>query len=575
MVVQHNMSAMNANRMFNVSTSTLSKSTEKLSSGYRINRAADDAAGLSISEKMRSQIRGLNQASTNAQDGISLIQTAEGALNESHSILQRMRELSVQASNGTETDEDREAVQSEIEQLQSELTRISETTEFNTMKLLDGSLGSKSASSIGSTLTGSSVGVFKAATMDSDDIKATNFSTLKASSVKDNFEIDGQKFTVDWSKGDAKDFAAKYGTDFSNANMTKEQTKALAADLQNVLNNAAADAGVKGTVKVEAKAAGVLKFTSDNTGSSSSFGFLGTDASTVAADKTTPAATDSWGATLMGTSTTNSAKKQDAEMKFNNTVANNSNFTMTINGTEVKATITTEINETTKLSGTGGAAETLQTAVQNAVDAYNTAMGYTNADAEFLTKADFTVEANKDGSLSVKYGGSVENVDFSFGEYTSGGDTTTTATKLGLVNKQSAAATQNKGIKLQIGANEGQTMEFTIDDMSAAALGVDGKKVNLSEQDSASEATTTIDAAIKKVSAQRSQLGAVQNRLEHTISNLDTAAENTQTAESRIRDTDMAEEMVNYSKTNILSQAGQSMLAQANQSNQGVLSLLQ
>ena len=139
MVVQHNMAAMNANRMLSGVSSAQSKSTEKLSSGYRINRAADDAAGLSISEKMRSQIRGLNQASTNAQDGISLIQTAEGALNEQHSILQRMRELSVQAANGTETDDDREAVQNEIEQLQSELTRISDTTEFNTMKLLDGS----------------------------------------------------------------------------------------------------------------------------------------------------------------------------------------------------------------------------------------------------------------------------------------------------------------------------------------------------------------------------------------------------------------------------------------------------
>ena len=142
MVVQHNMSAMNANRNLGVTTGMQAKSSEKLSSGYKINRAADDAAGLSISEKMRSQIRGLNKASDNAQDGISLIQTAEGALNESHSILQRMRELSVQAANGTETDDDREAVQNEISQLQEELTRISETTEFNTMKLLDGSQGS-------------------------------------------------------------------------------------------------------------------------------------------------------------------------------------------------------------------------------------------------------------------------------------------------------------------------------------------------------------------------------------------------------------------------------------------------
>ena len=572
MVVQHNMSAMNANRMLSGVSLAQSKSTEKLSSGYRINRAADDAAGLSISEKMRGQIRGLNQASTNAQDGISLIQTAEGALNESHSILQRMRELSVQAANGTETDDDREAVQNEIEQLQSELTRISDTTEFNTMKLLDGSLGSKSASSTGSTLTGSSVAVFKAATMDGADVKATKFSALKTSTVKDTFQIDGEMFTVDWSKGDAKDFAAKYGTDFSQTNMTEEQTKAMASDLQKVLNNAAKEAGVKGTVTVEAKAAGVLKYTSDNTGSTSSFGFVGTDATTVSTTKTEPVATDSWGATLMGTNDKNTAKTQDAEMKFNSTVAANSNFTMTINGTEVKAEIGTEINESTTLSA---AATTLQTSVQAAVGAYNTAMGYTATDTEYLKNTDFTVEANKDGSLSVKYNGSNKNVDFSFGEYTSGGDTTTTATKLGLVNKQSAAATQSKGVKLQIGANEGQTMEFTIDDMSAAALGVDGKKVDLSNQDGASEATTTIDAAIKKVSAQRSQLGAVQNRLEHTINNLDTAAENTQTAESRIRDTDMAEEMVNYSKNSILAQAGQSMLAQANQANQGVLTLLQ
>ena len=147
MVVQHNMSAMNANRNLGVTTGMQAKSSEKLSSGYKINRAADDAAGLSISEKMRSQIRGLNKASDNAQDGISLIQTAEGALNESHSILQRMRELSVQAANGTETDDDREAVQNEISQLQEELTRISETTEFNTMKLLDGSQGSGSTTS--------------------------------------------------------------------------------------------------------------------------------------------------------------------------------------------------------------------------------------------------------------------------------------------------------------------------------------------------------------------------------------------------------------------------------------------
>ena len=154
MIVQHNMTAMNTNRQLGISTNALAKNTEKLSSGYRINRAADDAAGLAISEKMRSQIRGLNQASTNAQDGISMIQTAEGALQESHSILQRMRELTIQAANGTETDEDRGNIQDEISQLQSELDRISDTTEFNTMKLLDGSLagGGTSVTSAGCSL---------------------------------------------------------------------------------------------------------------------------------------------------------------------------------------------------------------------------------------------------------------------------------------------------------------------------------------------------------------------------------------------------------------------------------------
>ena len=565
MIVQHNMSAMNANRMLGVTSSSLSKSTEKLSSGYRINRAADDAAGLSISEKMRSQIRGLNKASSNAQDGISLIQTAEGALNESHSILQRMRELSVQASNGTETDDDREAVQKEISQLQDELTRISSTTEFNTMKLLDGSLGSKSASSQGAVLTGTNVATFSATGLDSNSVKK-DLSGLAGTTVKDTFEIDGQKFTIDWSKGKAKDFASKYSVDL--ANMTESQTKALASDLETLLNESAADAGVSGAVKVAYKADGQITVTSNNNGEKSSFGFVGTDATTVGDGAN---ATDSLGAVMFsGTAGANAAKTADATMKIANTIANNSTFTMTINGTEVQAKITAAINEGDDMKA---AATTIQDAVQTAVDAYNTAMG-TGTTTEALTKTDFTVTANKDGSFNIEYAGDKE-VSFSFGEATVNGLTGTTATKLGLTNKQSASATSNKGIELQIGANEGQTMEFTIDDMSAAALGVAGNKVDLATQDGAQKATTTIDAAIKKVSAQRSKLGAVQNRLEHTIANLDTAAENTQTSESRIRDTDMASEMVVYSKNNILLQAGQSMLAQANQSNQGVLSLLQ
>ena len=566
MIVQHNMSAMNANRMLGITNSSLAKSTEKLSSGYKINRAADDAAGLSISEKMRSQIRGLNKASDNAQDGISLIQTAEGALNESHSILQRMRELSVQASNGTETDDDREAVQKEISQLQDELTRISSTTEFNTMKLLDGSLGSKSASSQGAVLTGSNVATFSATGLDSQTTLKGDMSQMADTAVKDTFEIDGQKFTIDWSKGKAKDFASKYAVDLTN--MTKAQTEAFASDLETLLNESASDAGLSGTVKVAYKADGQITVTSNNNGEESSFGFVGTDATTVTSGG---ANTDSWGAIIFSdTPTTNAAKTVDATMKISNTIAKDSTFTMKINGTEVQGKIGADIKEGDAMST---AATTIETAVQNAVTAYNTAMA-TTGKAEEVKSTDFSVTANKDGSFKVEYIGD-RDIDFSFGEATVDGTTGTTATKLGLTNKQSASATSNKGIELQIGANEGQTMEFTIDDMSAASLGVDGNKVDLATQDGAQKATTTIDAAIKKVSAQRSKLGAVQNRLEHTIANLDTASENTQTSESRIRDTDMAEEMVAYSKNNILLQAGQSMLAQANQSNQGVLSLLQ
>ena len=269
MVVQHNLTAMNTSRQLNGVTGALSKSTEKLSSGYKINRAGDDAAGLSISEKMRSQIRGLNKASSNAQDGISLIQVAEGALNETHSILQRMNELATQAANDTNTSKDRTAIQQEVNQLTSEINRIQSTTQFNTMNLLDGSFTGKS---------------------------------------------------------------------------------------------------------------------------------------------------------------------------------------------------------------------------------------------------------------------------------------------------------------LQVGSLSGQSIGISISNMNASSLGVSGLKVSSFSQ--AGTSMSKIQAAIDKVSTQRSKLGALQNRLEHTINNLDTTAENTQSAESRIRDTDMASEMVQYSKNNILSQAGQSMLAQANQSNQGVLSLL-
>ena len=537
MVVQHNMSAMNANRMLSVTTKQQAKATEKLSSGYRINRAADDAAGLSISEKMRSQIRGLDKASSNAQDGISLIQTAEGALNESHSILQRMRELSVQAANGTETDDDREAVQNEISQLQEELTRISETTEFNTMKLLDGSLAGPEGVSTGSNQTiGAQVANLKAAkaTVAGADTSGETLAT-------DTINIDGAEIKVDWTKLSTEDQAA---IKKNFADTSSDEAKKAAQIIEKAINNAIDESGlgvehISVKSSMNAKAAS-FTFTSGSEGTDSKLnldnGYL---------------------ATLTGSGIDGTAGKGLGTTTYaGEAVATTEKFYANINGQSLVVTpAAIAANGTMKDIAAG-----LATSINDAINTYNT-----GRDTDDQLK-NVTVEVSKDGRLVVNSeSGTVSFSDFGSGE---------AVKKLGLDSAGTKTAA-NGGMTLQIGANEGQTMNFGIKDMSAAALGVAGNKVDLSTQDGAKKATTTIDDAIKKVSAQRSELGAVQNRLEHTIANLDTAAENTQTAESAIRDTDMADTMVEYSKNNILAQAGQSMLAQANQATQGVLSLLQ
>ena len=523
MVVQHNMSAMNANRMLSGVASAQSKSTEKLSSGYRINRAADDAAGLSISEKMRSQIRGLNQASTNAQDGISLIQTAEGALNEQHSILQRMRELSVQASNGTETNDDREAVQNEIEQLQSELTRISETTEFNTMKLLDGSQsGSKVQVSVSKSVADAALGTAPAT-------KEKNTAALAKTVAKDK-EISYSVTTLDKNgnstttsitliAGDAgakfKDKAGnEYGGALAGTTSTAEETNKALAD-------ALSKTDLGKTYNITGNATSIV-FEAKEGGETAQVAL--TSVSVDGAAATTAAATrDITGADAYSTLDAANIKAYDGTGNIEDKI-------FTVNG-EKFAFVTD-----------------------------STLLGDDYKDVNYVETATATPDGGESNTMAALI------------KAKTGIDAAANTTTIAL--KPSATAT-GKGIELQIGANEGQTMSFTLDDMSADALGVGVGKVDLSKQESAKTATTTIDAAIKKVSAARGRMGAVQNRLEHTISNLDTASENMQTAESRIRDTDMAEEMVNYSKNNILAQAGQSMLAQANQANQGVLTLLQ
>ncbi len=565
MIIQHNMQAMNANRMLGSIVTSQAKSTEKLSSGYRINRAADDAAGLSISEKMRSQIRGLEQASTNAQDGISLIQTAEGALNETHAILQRMRELAVQAANGTETNDDREAVQNEIEQLQDELTRISETTEFNTMKLLDGSLevGAKDfdyassqpgAFGIVAATAGKYVSdAFADITPTSDGKDGDDFYSYQIGYVDKNGnekEIT-LKFRLEVDKVDAA-LASPTGKGYLVAeDGTKYATAEAFKDNAQKITKAEFDAAVLAELK-KTELADDFKITS----ASQAITFEAKSDGT-----SEPVITH-----IAHGETANGVVGAHTSLAVAHTAATDETIYMDATKQTAYAGTPTEDVQDNIFEVAG---KKFLFATKKGIEALDKKAYADVTIVETAAATPTAAEAKEMANLIAQKTG--------LKAYTPDDLTAANIGKEGagtnIVIK--AVGQDNTGISLQIGANEGQTMNFSIGDMSARALGVEKDNINLSTQEGAQKATTTIDEAIKKVSAQRSELGAVQNRLEHTIANLDTAAENTQSAESRIRDVDMAEEMTTYSKNNILQQAAQSMLAQANQSTQGVLSLLQ
>ena len=470
MVVQHNLQAMNANRMLNITTGAQSKSTEKLSSGYRINRAADDAAGLTISEKMRKQIRGLDQASTNAQDGVSSVQTAEGALTEVHSMLQRMNELAVQASNGTNAESDRQAIQDEIDQLTTEIDRVSETTKFNETYLLKGEAGTKLIN-----MKAHDAGL-KGTLTDNGDGTATF--KMDALSSGDKISIGGKQYTIGSTADEAK----------------------------NLYKNVAVDGSE--TVTVNGKA-----YTVQNTNPK--------------ADKNEISKND-----------------LDALVKAGVTV-------------EYKGQSATVITDDAQKGGVAAdGVDDLDPSIITAKKAYEL------ASKELLAANQI---GDTENSAKVTVGGTTDAV------------TLANATNEFTINVGQAKVANSLAFSLHVGADADMTnkIQVNIDSMDSASLGIKGLNV---KDDSGKSATYAVDAiadAVAKVSSQRSALGAVQNRLEHTIDNLDNVVENTTSAESRIRDTDMAEEMVNYSKNNILAQAGQSMLAQANQSTQGVLSLLQ
>ena len=522
MVVQHNMQAANANRMLNVTTSAQSKSTEKLSSGYRINRAADDAAGLTISEKMRKQIKGLDRASTNAEDGVSAVQTAEGALTEVHSMLQRMNELATQASNGTNSESDRSAIQDEISQLTTEIDRVAETTKFNETYLLKGNTDGSSSDVKVNAHDAGLAGKLK----DNGD-GTTNFSLNKALNVNDKVTIAGKEYTiVDSAK--TTDYAAASGTAGKAPNGT--------ADL------AAGDKVIKanGTItEITTTNKGTTTLVKGDTFVS---GITGEQTKIVSKDYT-PTKLDDVATAIRGAGEGNTVTIDGTDY----TLSHTSSGTTTLTSDDIIAKLQhgaeVEIAGNTKYTVIGKDDNDDSTITIN--DAYKMIKNELTTASSIGTDTAATVKNNGDGSFKITNGTVKVKDALSF--------------------------------NLHVGADADMTNKINVDieSMSAAGLGIKGLDVKDATGMKATYAIDAIADAISKVSEQRSSLGAVQNRLEHTISNVDNVVENTTSAESRIRDTDMASEMVNYSKNNILAQAGQSMLAQANQSNQGVLSLLQ
>jgi flagellin len=495
MRINNNLMAMNTHRQLGINNNMTSKSLEKLSSGFRINRAGDDAAGLAISEKMRGQIRGLNMASKNAQDGISLIQTAEGGLNEIHAILQRMRELAVQSANDTNVEVDRGEIQKEIDQLASEITRIANNTEFNTQKLLNGGItdtkfhiGANEKQNISlaiNAMDAYTLGIAR----DGVDAKladgASNISDVKLGDTLGSAIVDEAAITVSVAEVSAQ-AAAKGTVTVNGVTVTTENN----TDAYNDYTVTIAD-GTEEGIEID-HIDKTIVITADITGSST------TDFSTITATETGSAPEGAGGLTFSGT-----ASGEET-----------TGVTMEEDGT----------------AGTAGNEAGIKVTLSD---------GGTNTQ-EIIVATDAK-------SVNVT-SGAFQGISFA------SDDLTTAAGTINITGQVAAAA------------------DFSDPDNVKEAVAPKG--IDVSSQEKADAAITVINKAIETVSAERSKLGAMQNRLEHTIKNLDTSAENLQAAESRIRDVDMAKEMMEFTKQNILQQAATAMLAQANMAPQTVLQLL-
>lgn len=558
MVVQHNLNAINANNKMNINVSGTKKATEKLSSGYQINRAGDNAAGLAISEKMRSQIRGLSQATKNANDGISLIQTAEGGLNETHSILQRMRELAVQSANGTyQDDTDREAIQLEVDALKSEIDRIASSTEYNGMKLLDGSLG---GTTTGTTDFGARYGVL---------ISANTVVDGANNKLKENLSLEGATLTssVNGVTVTLADTASGVGGenaqwDAAGTTLTinlKAGQSYSQSQINDLIKNATmAKADAAGTPQASTPADVELKLKSGV--------FTFQKAETFKTSAGVRAASDDTDLVEYLINGTNQNDGYADTIKFTSNNYGEDTRKLKI-ATDVAAGKEWVATTTANNEGTG---------IKDGEFTLHLATGveYTEEDIQNLLKQaglDYTVtltdSKTPDGDKSFYAQKVVAEADATAIEI---GKTTAGA---GLGSDKLTGT--GKGLTFQIGANgvEDQRVTLSVGDMSSTSIGVGGADV--STQDAANKAIDMVDAAVKTVSMQRAGLGALQNRLEYTVNNLTTTNENLTAAESQIRDTDMATEMINYTKNNILQQASQAMLAQANQQPQAILQLLQ
>ncbi|MED0658205.1 flagellin [Anoxybacillus ayderensis] len=534
MRINHNIQALNAYRNLAVNQSNTAKNLEKLSSGLRINRAADDAAGLAISEKMRSQIRGLEVAERNALDAISLIQTAEGALDSIHSMLQRMRELAVQAANGTNTDDDRAQIQKEIQQLKTEIDRVGNATEFNTKKLIDGSNNITSVQEIGGV---------KAQTVNLVYAKGVSFSgTGKAPTI---YSADGEN-TIKFS-------GSTGGFNWGNLDVSKANTLTLEKSGADILLTFIGEDGDGDQLNINAE-----KMVFDGTKYSYNNNGIQFE-----------------------------IKKEDFDK-----MDNGDQFILKLGAGGLEETDVTSQRVSTRndwnsmtvnSNGDAAAFQGSGISVDPTNDQFLANTAYIQISGSGLDNngGSITVKLlDKDGNEFVTetytFASSQQNSSFS---YNNNGISFTLDIKDAIgfdgkveLQKEILTKTTDKSLKFQIGANAGQGLSLEIGDMRAAALKIDD--IDISTYQGASAALVKLDEAIKKVSEERGKLGAIQNRLEHTINNLKTAHENLTSAESRIRDTDMAMEMTNFTKNNILNQAAQAMLAQSNQLPQGILQLL-